>query len=123
MSYKLKSNNAILPSKNYCRDVGFELYSAEEKLIPAKSRSAIETDISFTFPFGYYGLIVAIPEIAINQHIDVVTSPVENEIDSIKVILINNSNNDFIVKKSDRIALMIVNKYFDHFIMFESVAE
>lgn len=123
MSYKLVTKNAILPKKKFCRDVGFELYSAEDKIVPARSRAVIDTDLIFTYPFGYYGLLLSIPEISTNLHVDVVTTPIENEIDSIKVILVNNSDIDFPVKKADRIALMIVNKYFDHFIMFQSVTK
>jgi len=123
LSYKLKSKNALIPMKTYWRDVGFELYSADDKVIPPRSRALINTDVSFTFPFGYYGLIIPIPEISIKHHVDVINFSVENEIESIKVLMINNSDLEYIVKKSDRIALMIVNKYFDHFIMFESIQE
>ena len=120
MSFKLKSKNAFQPRKNYFREVGFELYSSEEILIPAKKRKLIETDLSFTFPFGYYGLLVSIPEIASEHLIDVSCTPLENEIDSVKVLLINNSECDFMINKGDRIALLIVNKYYDNMIIFEN---
>ena len=120
LHFKLNSQNAREPVKMYCRDVGFELYSAEDKTIQAKSRELVETDLSFTFPFGYYGFIISLPDLALKK-IDVSYSSVENEVDSIKILVINNSDEDFKVNKGDRIALMIVNKYYDNFIMLKHI--
>ena len=120
LHFKLNSKNAKEPMKMFCRDVGFELYSSEEKTIPANSRELIETDLSFTFPFGYYGFIISLPDLALKK-IDVSYSSIENEIESIKILVINNSDEDLKVHKGDRIALMIVNKYYDNFIMLKHV--
>ena len=120
LHFKLNSNNAKEPMKMFCRDVGFELYSSEEKTIPAQSRELIDTDLSFTFPFGYYGFIISLPDLALKK-IDVSYSSIENEIESIKILVINNSDEDYKVNKGDRIALMIVNKYYDNFIMLKHI--
>ncbi len=120
LHFKLKSDNAKEPMKLYCRDVGFELFSSEDKTIPSKHRELVETDLSFTFPFGYYGFIISLPDLALKK-IDVSYSSIENEIESIKILVINNSDEDFKVYKGDRIALMIVNKYYDNFIMLKHI--
>ncbi len=120
LHFKLNSQNAKEPVKMYCKDVGFEIFSSENKKIPAKSRELVETDLSFTFPFGYYGFIISLPDLALKK-IDVSYSSIENEIESIKILVINNSDEDFNVDKGDRIALMIVNKYYDNFIILKHI--
>ena len=97
------------------RDVGYELYSSQDINILPNSRALVKTDLKFTFPFGYYGLIVSLPELAIKS-IDNSSSVIENEIDAIEILVINNSNDVFTVNIGDKIAIMIVNKYYDYYI-------
>ena len=113
LEFKLQSLNATRSTKPDFPDIVHEIYSAEDKIIPAGGRASIETDISFTFPFGYYGLLLAIPELAITYSIDIINSVVQSGENTIKVLLINNSKVDFVVYKGDIICHMIINKYID----------
>src|SRR5882762_1390619 len=101
LSYKLHTVNATFPLKPENPDIVHEIYSAEDKIIPAKSRAFIETDISFSFPNGYYGLLLSIPELAQTYSIDVVNSIVQSGEKPIKVLICNNSEIDFVVYKRD----------------------
>ena len=123
IAFRLKSDNATRPAKNFCSDVGYEIHSAEEKIIPATGRAQIETDLRFYFPFGYYGLLIALPDMAQEKSIDVSVSTVQNGMDTIKVMLINNGEVDVKINRFDKIAFMIINKYYDHFLILENTVE
>lgn len=122
MSFTRLSTNAKTPERTSCLDVGYELYSAENETIPAGKRQLIETDISFTFKFGYYGFIVSIPELSEQKSIDVGNKILscQNGLHPIKVLLINNSDKEFKVVKGDKIAILVANKFHDHYILIDN---
>ena len=120
IAFRLKTENATKPIKQFCSNVGYQLHSAEEKIIPANGRALIETDLTFYFPFGYYGLLISLPDLAKDKSIDVSVSSVQNGMDTIKVLLINNGEVDIKIDRFDKIAFMIINKYFDHYVLLEN---
>lgn len=75
----------------------------------------IPTNLQIEIPEGYEIQIRPRSGLAINNGISILNTP--GTIDSdyrgeIKLILINLSNNPFTVKRGDKIAQMVVNKYF-----------
>lgn len=121
LTYTLLSPNAIVPQLRICSDIGFNIFSSEDKIIAPSDRMYVETDIVFNFPNSYYGLLISTPENASKYGIDVGQSAVGPNLESIKVLLINNSNDTFAIKRGDHIAIMLVNKYFDHYLMIQNV--
>src|SRR2546421_65933 len=98
LTYKMHSSKAQKPMKKYCCDVGYELYSSESVVLRANARALVNTDLSFTFPLGYYGFVVPIKKFAYEYSIDVASGVVENELNTLNVLMINNSNQDFEIK-------------------------
>ena len=119
LSFKLLSKLASKPMKRFCTDPGFELRSSENITIPAKSRSSVKTDLKITFPNGYFGLIVSLPENSLNKKIDVITTFVSNGADSINVILDNKNEEEFKLSIMDPIGFLIPNKYMNMMFIYQ----
>jgi dUTP pyrophosphatase len=86
----------------------------EEIVIKPSEISIIPTGLSIELPNGYEAQIRPRSGLAIKSGVTVLNSP--GTIDSdyrgeIKIILINLGKSDFIVKKGDRIAQMVINKF------------
>ena len=105
------SENAITPSKGSQNAAGHDLYSAENRVIPAKSRGIVKTDIRIKLPTGTYGRIAPRSGLAIKFQIDIGAGVIDEDYrGNVGVILINHSDDDFPVKKGDRIAQLICEK-------------
>ncbi len=48
---------ARIPTKGSERAAGYDLFSAEETLVPAKGKALIKTGISIAVPSGNYGRV------------------------------------------------------------------
>lgn len=121
MSFQLMSEKAVKPTKRNNDDVGYELYSAENKLIKSKERASFDTGICFSFPISYCGIVKCLPELALDKYIDVCESIVQSSSATTKIILINNSENNFRIREGDKIAYLIIQKFFDQIFMFEII--
>ena len=86
----------------------------EEIVIKPSEINIIPTGLSIELPNGYEAQIRPRSGLAIKSGVTILNSP--GTIDSdyrgeIKIILINLGKSDFIVKKGDRIAQMVINKF------------
>lgn len=82
-------------------------------IIPPGARSIIPTGVVAQIPKGYEGQVRSRSGLAAKNGIAVLNSP--GTIDSdyrgeIKVILINHGHEDFIIKRGDRIAQLVITK-------------
>jgi dUTP pyrophosphatase len=57
LACKKLSDKATLPSRGSAWAAGYDLSSAEDKIIPAKGRALIKTDIAIAVPLGTYGRV------------------------------------------------------------------
>ena len=57
LQIKLLSDQAISPAKSTAKAAGYDLSSAHNDVIPARSRKLIQTDLAMTVPPGTYGRI------------------------------------------------------------------
>lgn len=116
--FNLLTENAFLPTMNYSTDAGIDLYSPKTVDIPAHGAVIIETNVSWKPQLNFFekllklkpfGLIQSRSGLASHFHIEASNAGViDAEYDgNIKVILYNNSNKDYTVKRGDRIAQMI----------------
>ena len=110
-----KSNNS-LPTYATEGSAGMDLRANLDKEIVIKSleRCVIPTGIFIELPIGYEAQIRPRSGLAFNCCVTILNTP--GTIDSdyrgeIKIILINLSNQDFLVKHGDRIGQMIISKY------------
>uniref|UniRef100_A0A6C0CS42 dUTP diphosphatase n=1 Tax=viral metagenome TaxID=1070528 RepID=A0A6C0CS42_9ZZZZ len=115
MSYKvfLKHSDAVFPTSATYGSAGYDLSSCVEDVVPAHKWKAIETGIIVQFPSDCYIRVAPRSGLAFKKGLDVFAGVVDSDYTgTIKVILMNNGDEDFIVKKGDRIAQMIYERIY-----------
>jgi dUTP pyrophosphatase len=106
---KLLSEDAVAPKKANKFDAGYDLSSIEDMIIPVNSRAIVPTGIAVATPINTYARIAPRSGLAAKHGIDVFAGVVDAGYrGEIKVILFNSSNENFIIKKGDRIAQLIL---------------
>jgi dUTP pyrophosphatase len=114
---RLRDNND-LPLPFYATEgsAGMDLFAdvTEDVILKPGEIKLIPTGIAIELPPGYEAQIRPRSGLALNHGITLLNSP--GTIDSdyrgeIKLILINLGKNDFVVKRGDRIAQMVISKY------------
>ena len=110
-----KSNN-VLPSYETANSAGMDLraYLPDgELVIKPMQRMLVPTGLFMEIPIGYEGQVRPRSGLAIKSGITVLNSPGTIDADyrgEVKVILINLSENDFVIKSGDRIAQLVIAK-------------
>ncbi|EFO90512.1 CRE-DUT-1 protein [Caenorhabditis remanei] len=105
------NENAQTPTYGSQEAAGADLYSAEDVVVPAKSKMCVSTGIQMELPFGYYGRVAPRSGLAAKHFIDVGAGVVDSDYrGEVKVLLFNFNNTDFEVKKGDRIAQLVCEK-------------
>ncbi|NNN12913.1 MAG: dUTP diphosphatase [Acidimicrobiaceae bacterium] len=121
------SDRARVPEAAFSDDAAFDLYSAEDGVIPARGRATIGTAVAIEVPAGYCALVLPRSGLASKFGISVLNSP--GVVDSgyrgeIRVVLANHSESEFVVKLGDRIAQLALMKIPEvEFIEVESLSE
>lgn len=93
---------------------GYDIHSYDTHIIPARSSLLIGTKIRLHMPLGHkiYGRIASRSGLSVNHGIDVGAGVIDPDYTGeIKVLLRNHSDTPFHIKKGDRIAQMILEKY------------
>ena len=110
-----KSNNT-LPSYETINSAGMDLraYLPDgEMLIKPMQRALVPTGLFMEIPVGYEGQVRPRSGLAIKSGITVLNSPGTIDADyrgEVKVILINLSDQEFVIKSGDRIAQLVIAK-------------
>lgn len=111
---KKLTENAKIPQKAHDSDAGYDLFSVEEKIIPAHSREAIHTGISIELPNlneenrEIYVRIAPRSGLSVKSGIDVFAGVVDRGYTGELIIcLYNSSKEDFKINIGDKIAQMI----------------
>ncbi|MEK6882835.1 MAG: dUTP diphosphatase [Nanoarchaeota archaeon] len=133
LNFKKLTSNAIEPTKNQ-GDAGYDLYAIEDLIIPAGCRSLVRTGLAIEIPESYYGKIAPRSGLAYKKGIDVMAGIIDSTYrGEIGVILINlniyslvksfvqksplealfGADEDFRIKPGDKIAQIIIEKYYD----------
>jgi dUTP pyrophosphatase len=110
---KRLSKNAVMPVRVDSGSAGMDLSSASEDdiVVPARGRALIPTDLAMTPPFGCYIRLAPRSGLALKNGLDVGAGVGDfSYTSSYSVILFNHTDKDFIVKKGDRIAQMIITR-------------
>ena len=100
LQLKLNNDDSMTPIRGSEQSAGYDLYSYEEKNILPGETKLFDTGISFRVPIGLSkkGLLVNAGVIDRDY-----TGPV-------KIMLHNLSNDNYLVKKNDRIAQLILER-------------
>ncbi|XP_048376584.1 deoxyuridine 5'-triphosphate nucleotidohydrolase-like [Stegostoma tigrinum] len=105
------SENARPPSRGSKRAAGFDLYSAYDYVISARDKAVVKTDIQIAVPPGFYGRVAPRSGLAAKHFIDVGAGVIDEDYrGNVGVVLFNFGNEDFKVKKGDRIAQLICER-------------
>lgn len=99
---------ALPPKRQTNEAAGYDLYSAEDLVIPSKSRSLVDTGLCMEMLEGVYGRIAPRSGLSM-KGIDVGAGVIDRDYTGrVKVLLINNSDKDFHVEYSARVAQLIL---------------
>ena len=105
------SEHTHLPTKGSKLAAGYDLKSAYDYIIPGMGKIIAKTDISIRVPDGTYGRVAPRSGLAAKNHIDIGAGVVDQDYTgNIGVVMFNHAQEDFEVKKGDRIAQFICEK-------------
>ena len=105
------SNDAIVPQQNTATDAWYDLFSTEDYILKVGERKLFKTNISCAVPEWFYARIAPRSGLAYKYWIDVLAWVVDSGYRwDIWVILINFGQENFEVKKWDKIAQLIIEK-------------
>jgi len=108
---KKLDTQAKIPTRGSARAAGHDLYANESKMILARGQEVVATGISITPPRGTYGRIVPRSGLAVKHQITVNAGVIDSDYTGeIKVVLANLGDQDYQVKREDRIAQLITEK-------------
>jgi dUTP pyrophosphatase len=108
---KKLSENAKIPTKGSAKAVGYDLYSAYDKVIPSRGREVVPTDVVVALPAGTYGRIAPRSGLALKHGIDVGAGVIDPDYrGNVGILLFNFSDTDFAVKAGDRVAQLICER-------------
>lgn len=111
LQVKKLTEKALLPKRGSEFAAGYDLFAAEDKVVPQKSKALVSTGISIAIPYGNYGRVAPRSGLAAKNFIDVGAGVIDVDYrGEVFVLLFNFSNDDFIVKAGDRIAQLIIEK-------------
>lgn len=111
---KLLDENAIMPTKQYVTDSGFDLYAAEEvEFVMRGNIRVVSCGFCMELPPGYEAQIRSRSGLAMKHGISVINSPgtIDQEYTGIiKVGLVSHKNTPYTIRVGDRIAQMVIKK-------------
>lgn len=108
------TDTAVLPTYAHVGDAGMDLYADEDIMLGNETWNVVSTGVAMSIPEGYVGLIHPRSGLAAKHGITVLNAP--GTIDAgyrgeIKVILLNGTDKDFVVRRGDRIAQLVVQEF------------
>lgn len=123
IKFKPLSEKAILPTKAYDSDTGWDVYSIEDVIIPAKSSGIIKVGLQLAdITEGYWFKIESRSGIGFRDGIVAFSGIIDNGYrNEIGVKLFNFSDKDFKIKTGDRVAQIVVYKLYETTIEFTDV--
>ena len=111
LQVKKLSENATIPTRGSSGAAGYDLSSAIDTVVKSKNKLLVPTDISIALPTGVYGRVAPRSGLAHKNFIDVGAGVIDEDYRGpVGVILFNFGENDFVIKKGDRIAQLILEK-------------
>ncbi|KAH7916672.1 dUTPase-like protein [Hygrophoropsis aurantiaca] len=110
---KRLSDKATIPTRGSPLSAGYDLYSAEKKLIPAHGKALVDTQLSIAVPAGTYGRVAPRSGLASKFMIDTGAGVIDADYRGVVfVLLFNLSDKDFQVEEGDRIAQLIIERIY-----------
>ncbi|ORY30791.1 hypothetical protein BCR39DRAFT_528339 [Naematelia encephala] len=109
---KKLSEKATTPTRGSPLSAGYDLYSAEDKTVPARGKALIDLQLSIAVPEGTYGRVAPRSGLASKHSIDTGAGVIDADYRGpLMVLLYNFSDVDFEIHPGDRVAQLILEKY------------
>ncbi|KAI6173060.1 Deoxyuridine 5'-triphosphate nucleotidohydrolase [Aphelenchoides besseyi] len=103
--------DAKQPIYSSANAAGMDLSSCEDAVVPAKGKMLVNIGLKLAIPHGYYGRVAPRSGLAVKNFIDVGAGVIDEDYrGELKVLLFNFGENDFHVKKGERVAQLLVEK-------------
>ena len=103
--------DSIIPTRGSDGAVGYDLYSNEDCIIEPDNRWLVSTGISVVLPEGVYGRVAPRSGLSVKHGIQVGAGVIDPDYTGeVRVILFNQGNKNFEIKKGDRIAQLILER-------------
>jgi len=111
MQVKKLVDFATLPVRGSKFAAGFDLASAYDTVVPARGRAVVKTGLALAIPENTYARIAPRSGLAVKKFIDTGAGVVDYDYrGEVGVVLFNHAEEDFEVKKGDRIAQLILER-------------
>ena len=98
------------PFRKYKGDAGYDLFSIEDFVVPARGKTEISTGIAVALPIGHYAEIHSRSGLRINGKFPPVGIIDEGYRGDMRVILYNFTDEDYKGKVGDRVAQLIIKQ-------------
>lgn len=117
--------NARKPTQGSKYAAGYDLYSAYDVIIPARSHAMVKTDLRIKLPHMTYGRIAPRSGLTLHFGLDVGAGIIDEDYRGIiGVVLFNHTDYDYSVGIGDRIAQLICERiYYPDFCQVEILDE
>jgi len=103
---------AIIPQAQRPGDAGLDLYSIEDYELKPGERHVFKTGLSIELPHGFVSLIWGRSGLAVRHGLATIAGLIDsNYRGEYSVIILNTSNENYMVKKGDRIAQLLIQKH------------
>ena len=104
--------NGKAPTRGSEGAAGYDLYAAYDTVVPARGKALVRTDIAVVLPKNCYGRIAPRSSLAWKKFIDVGGGVIDPDYrGNIGVVLFNHASDDLLVRRHDRIAQLILERF------------
>jgi deoxyuridine 5'-triphosphate nucleotidohydrolase len=113
--FKKTHNDAKIPTKNNSSDTGFDVYSVENTVIPARGSNVVEVGLDFAYITpGFWVRVEGRSGLGFRHSIAPHCGIIDNEYrGNAGIKLYNFSDKDYLVQAGDRIAQFVIYKNYD----------
>ena len=102
-------NDAMLPTKNYTTDAGFDVYCYEDITIKANSYARVKTGIRITCEEGYWWTIKSRSSMGYMKQIESYGGVMDSHFTNDTTVLVyNRSDKDYTINKGDKFCQVLV---------------
>ena len=111
INIKIKKLNpeAIIPNYAHPGDAGLDIYSCENCIIKSNERYLVSTGLSIELPEGYVAFIKDKSGVAYKGGLTHMAGVIEYTYrGEYKILLFNTSKDDYLIKKGDKIAQIVI---------------
>ncbi len=110
---KRLTENATVPVRSSSLAAGYDLSAAYDGVVPARGKALLKTDLSIAIPADCYARIAPRSGLAWKHSIDTGAGVIDADYrGNVGIILFNHSDEDFPVKRGDRIAQLILERIY-----------